>query len=172
MIVPKPKSEAYNSYFKNYIDVVASEELYKELVSNLSLTATLLSSVSEEQAGYRYQPDKWSVKELLGHIIDCERIFNYRALTFAREPGAVLPGFDHDAYVRSSQSDARKLSDMLDELRLVRHATIRLFQSFEGEVWDHGGIANGNALTVRACAYIICGHELHHIHILKERYLS
>jgi hypothetical protein len=168
--IAPPDSTEYAPYFGKYIrlvvgDVVAAlEDQPRETLALLSLT--------DEQGDYRYAPDKWSIKEMLGHIIDTERVFSYRALCFARNDHTPLASFEQDDYVRYGDSADRRLSDLIEEFICVRRATVWLFRSLSAEAWLRRGIASGNPASVRAIAYIIAGHELHHRAILKEKYLT
>jgi uncharacterized damage-inducible protein DinB len=134
-------------------------------------TLALLSTLSEEQGDYRYAPDKWSIKEMLGHLIDAERVFAYRALRFARNDGTPLASFEQDDYVRAGGFDDRRLADLIEEFVAVRRATVWLFRQLSAEAWMRRGVASGNPVSVRALAYIIAGHELHHRRVLREKYL-
>ena len=135
-------------------------------------TVALLSSLTEEQGDFRYAPDKWSIKEVLGHLIDCERVFTYRALRFARHDETPLASIEQDDYVRNSGCAERRLADLIEEFVSVRRATIWLFRSLSPDAWARRGTASGNPVSVRALAYIAAGHELHHRRILQERYVG
>ena len=130
-----------------------------------------MRSIPSEKGDYRYAPGKWSIKELLGHVIDGERIFAYRALRFGRNDQTALNGFEQDDYVAAGAFDKRELSDLIDEFEEVRRATIHLFRGFDETAWTRRGVASENEVSVRALAYIIAGHELHHMGVLRERYL-
>jgi hypothetical protein len=134
-------------------------------------TRALLSGLSEEQGDFRYAPDKWSIKEMLGHVIDAERVFSYRALRFARHDGTPLASFEQDDYVRAGGFGDRRLGDLIEEFVAVRRATVWLFRTLSPEAWMRRGVASGNPVSVRAVAYIVAGHELHHRAILQEKYL-
>lgn len=134
-------------------------------------TLALLRGLSESQADSRYAPGKWSVKELVGHLIDSERIFTYRALRFARNDKTELPGFEQDDYIKHASFGARSIGDLADELEHVRRASLDLFRSLDEEAWQRRGLANDAEISVRALAYIIAGHELHHVQVLKTKYL-
>jgi hypothetical protein len=132
----------------------------------------LLAGMSEAVALRRYAAGKWSVKEVIGHLMDCERVFGYRALRFARGDETPLPGFDEQIYAPAGRFDDRRLGDLADELDAVRRATIALVRSFDAAALTRRGTANGAAVSVRALVYIIAGHERHHLTILRERYLG
>ena len=134
-------------------------------------TVRLLQPLSEQQAGYRYAPDKWTVREVVGHVIDTERVFSGRALHFARRDPAPLPGFDQDPWVVEARSDERTLRSLLAEMGAVRRSTLALFRSFPADAWEPRGTASDVEFTVRAVLFIIAGHELHHRRVLEERYL-
>jgi hypothetical protein len=132
----------------------------------------LLRPVSEDIAAFRYDEGKWSVKQVIGHLIDVERIMTYRALRVARGDQTPLPGFDENAYAQTAGSDQRTLRSLLAELEATRAATAAFFHNLPAETWMRIGIANNNAISVRALAFIIAGHELHHREILQDRYLA
>ena len=135
-------------------------------------TIALLSSLSDGQANYRYAPGKWSIKEMLGHVVDTERIFAYRALRIARNDQTPIEGFEQDDYVRGANFSECRLTDMLDEFAVVRRASILLFQQLTPEAWLRHGTASQMGISVRAVAYIIAGHEIYHRNALKEKYRS
>ncbi len=134
-------------------------------------TQTLLRGLPSSVATYRYAPEKWSVNQLIGHVIDSERLFTNRALRFARNDATPVPGFEQDDYVRNSTFDAYPLVELADELETVRQSTLFFFRHLDEEAWTRRGIANNAEVSVRALAYIIAGHELHHREILLSRYL-
>jgi hypothetical protein len=163
----------FANYFNHYIDLVKD---HKSLIDALELTCKetqgLLDLIVEDDGDYAYAEGKWTIKELLIHIIDTERIFCNRAIRFARNDKTELPGYDHDAFIAYSGAKNRKLSDIACELLLVRQSTVALFKSFDDEMLARGGKANGNDLTVLAIGFIIAGHEQHHVNVLKERYMN
>src|SRR5262249_48679154 len=132
---------------------------------------TLLGGVSPERADFRYAPGKWSIKEVVGHVIDTERIFSYRALRFARNDKTPLPGFEQDDYMPYTNFAQRELSDLAREFEHVRQATLFLFRNLDAAAWERRGTASGGELTVRAMAYVTAGHEIHHRTILQTKYL-
>lgn len=168
----KPLSEEYPAYFEAYIDMVPEGNLIDVLFNQLDETTALLTNLEESQANYNYAPGKWTLKEVLGHISDTERIMSYRLLRFSRGDQTPLPGYDEDEYVQQASFHSRSLDDLLKEFTAVRHATCALMQGLSVESWLRKGIANDKEISVRAIAYIIAGHELHHVKIIKERYLS
>ncbi|HXG91154.1 MAG TPA: DinB family protein [Blastocatellia bacterium] len=167
----RPSSAEYAPYYVRYISLVPEGDIIQTLSQQLEDTLSLLSSIPESKAGYRYAPDKWSIKEVIGHIIDAERVFAYRALRFARNDKTPLASFEQDDYVRTGGFDERKLADLAEEFEHVRRGNIRLFSSFSNEALSRTGIASEKEVSVRALLYIIAGHERHHIEILKSRYL-
>lgn len=135
-------------------------------------TTRLLDDVSDERADYRYAPGKWSIKEVIGHLADTERVMSYRALAIARGETVDLPGYEQDDYVVAGRFDRRRISDLSREFRAIRTSTLALFEGFDDDVLLKRGRASGCTFTVRALAYLICGHEIHHKKILRERYLE
>ena len=167
----RPDATEYAAYYEKYVSLVEGDVL-ETLARQGAETASLLASIPEDAAGSRYEPGKWSVKELVGHVIDGERIFAYRALRFARGDQTPLEGFDQDPYVASGNFDARTLTSLAEELTHVRASTLALLRSLGPEAWARRGTASDNEVTVRALAYITAGHEAHHVRILRERYLK
>lgn len=169
--ITRPTSGEYAESYDRYISLVPEGDIVATLERQLDSTIALLRGIDESQANKRYAPDKWSIKELVGHLIDSERIFAYRALRFARNDQTPISGFEQDDYVRSGGFDDRALADLANEFEHVREANIILFGSLEPEAWSRRGPANDVEISVRALAYIIAGHEAHHIEVLKSRYL-
>src|SRR5919199_1054450 len=168
----RPGTDEYAPYYEKYVSRVPDGGIVETLRRQSADTLALLRGLSEEQAASRYEPGKWSVKELVGHLCDSERVFAYRALRFARGDETPLPGFDQDPYVRGGNFDARTIRDLAGEFESVRAATLSLLASLDEEAWARRGKANDNEVSVRAIAHIIAGHELHHVSILRERYLK
>lgn len=168
----KPSVGEYPTYFESYIDQVPEGELPDILLNQLEVTTALLSNLKESQANYRYAPGKWTLKEVLGHISDTERIMSYRLLRMSRGDQTPLQGYDEDEYVKEASFHSRSLDDLLEEFRAVRLATHALMKSLSEESWLRKGFANDKEISVRAIAYIIAGHELHHVNMIQERYLS
>lgn len=162
----------FSEYFNYYINLVEDQEVIDVLEKNNSDIKGLFDLLVESQGDYRYAEEKWSIKELLVHLIDTERIFCYRALSFSRNDQTDLPGFDHDDFVKHSHANERSLSDIANEFKAVRKATIYLFKSFNEHMLKAKGTANGNQLTVTAIGYIIVGHAKHHMNVLQEKYLN
>ena len=164
-------SDEYNSYYQPYIDKVEDVELLGALKRNGQSVMSFLKSIDENKLCYRYAEGKWSIKEIILHLIDTERVFAYRALCIARNGKEELPGFDQDIFVLHSHADNRSIDDLLSEYESVRMSTVSLFASFNHKILTAIGIANNSQLSVRAAAFIILGHEKHHLQIINERYL-
>jgi len=159
-------------YFGTYIDKVPDGDVIAVLESGIGTTRKLLGSVSEERAGYRYAEGKWTLKEVLGHMSDTERIFTYRLLTFARGDAGPLPGYDENSFTPAQESDRVPFAWLLDEFVTVRAATLALLKVIPPAAWERRGVASNNPLSARAAAWIIAGHEIHHRRVLEERYLT
>ena len=168
----RPEAAEYAPYFGRYIDQVPDGAILDVLASGLRETVALLRSIPEERGDHRYAPDKWSVKEVVGHVIDAERVFAYRALRFARNDATPLPGFEQDDYIPAGRFGARTLRDLADELEAVRQSTLHLFRHLDEPALLRHGVASENPVSVRALAYIIAGHEAHHRKVLREGYLG
>jgi uncharacterized damage-inducible protein DinB len=167
--IPKPQPEEHHEYYARYIKLVGDDAL-GALRAQSASTPRLLSGLSEAQAMHRYAAGKWSVKEVVGHITDGERVFSYRALRIARADTTPLPGFDEEAWVPAAHFDRRPLPDLVADYQTVRAATVALFASLDEDALTRIGTANDQPVSVRALAHMIAGHELHHIGILRERY--
>ena len=168
----RPDPTEYDPYYWKYIDLVPDGEIVSILASQIQNTLSLLSNLPEEKAGQSYAPGKWTIKEVVGHIIDTERIFAYRALCISRNDKTPLPGFEQDDYVASTHFNARSLANLIEELSCVRSTSILLFKHLTEAEWLRRGTANGKEISTRALAYNIAGHELHHVEVLKTRYLA
>ncbi|MDX1586032.1 MAG: DinB family protein [Balneolaceae bacterium] len=166
----QPKPEEYGSYYQGYIEQVGPGNVLEILKDQMHETYTLINSLTAKQAGYRYAEGKWTVKEVIGHLIDSERVFAYRGLCFARKETKSQPGFDQDAYVEEGNFNARSTKSLGDEYFSLRNATIVMFDSFSGETLLNRGVANDATFSVRALAYIIAGHERHHLNVLRDTY--
>ncbi len=167
----RPGEDEYASYYSKYISRVPEGDVTATLGRQLESTLTTLRDITEEQANSRYAEGKWSIKELVGHLADSERIFGYRLLRFARNDQTPLSGFEQDDYVANGSFDKCRLSDLVEELEYVRRANLALMRNLDAEAWARRGDANGQPVSVRALAYIIAGHEMHHMEILRTRYL-
>jgi DinB superfamily len=168
----RPESSEYAPYYESYIRLVSTDDIVSTPETQRVQTVQLLSVRSEREGNFRYAPGKWTVKEIIGHLTDTERIFAYRALRIARADATPLSGFEQDDYVRSGNFDARTLQDLAGEFDAVRAASVHLFGSLSDEAWLRRGTANNVEVSVRALAFITAGHELHHRRILEERYFS
>lgn len=162
----------YNPYYQTYIDALRVTELFDALNKSYEDTLTLLENRTEEELLYRYGDDKWTIKEILQHLIDAERILCYRALRFSRNDSTELPGYDESWFVDFSNANERPITDLLSEFHCVRSATRSLFKSLTNEMFTRSGIANGSEMSVRAAGLIISGHNWHHLNVIKERYLN
>jgi hypothetical protein len=170
--VPRPGASEYAPFYAGYVAGVPDGDLIALLEQQAAETVALLAGLSETRCDHRYAPGKWTIREVLGHIVDGERVFSYRALTFARGDAGPLPSFDENAWAAASNAGRRTMKDLLAEYRAVRAATVALLRSFGEAEFARSGIASKNPVTVRALAYIVAGHERHHLKILRERYLS
>lgn len=170
--ISRPEATEYAPYYDKYVSLIKDGDILTTLNQQLDQSLALLANISEERANFRYGPDKWSIKEVLGHLIDTERIFAYRALRFARNDTTNLPGFDQDDYIRNASFDDCTLNELAAEFAHVRRSNLSLFKHLDEEAWKRKGAANDSEVSVRALAYIIAGHELHHMDILHRRYLA
>ena len=171
-MIPRPARDEYAPYYHTYVGAVPDGDLLEMLDESLEETLGLLGGIGEGGGGHRYAEGKWSVREVVGHIVDTERVMAYRALRIARGDRTPLPGFDQDPYVAAAGFDRRTLADLSDELAAVRAASVHLFRHLDDEALARRGTASGSEVTVRALAWIIAGHEMHHRRILRERYLT
>ena len=171
-MIGKPETAGLADYQIGYINKVSGNDIIAFLQGQLQTTLSLLHGISEQKAGYRYSPEKWSLKEVVGHVIDAERVFAYRALVFARNDSTPLPGFDQDPWVEHSKHGQVALSELAAEFESVRRSSIHLFRHLEPEAWKRQGIANNTPITVHTLAFLIGGHTEHHVNILRSRYLS
>ena len=169
--VVRPEADEHDPYYARYIDRVPDGvDLLALLAERRETTAAMLGSVPQDRRSYRYAPGKWSVKEVVGHLSDSERIFAHRAFRIARADATPLPGFDENAYVPVARFDELGLDQVAEEWVAVRQATLALFRNFPAEAWVRRGTANGSGISVRALAYVIAGHEIHHVETLRTRY--
>ncbi|WP_242693036.1 DinB family protein [Sabulibacter ruber] len=171
-MIPKPQPGEYHEYYQKYIQGISDQaDVLDVLHQQRYDVAQLFGRVSEAEANFAYAPGKWSIKQLLGHMNDTERIMTYRALCIARGEQSPLPGFDENEYVTNAGFEERTLAGLLQEHQVVREATIALFDTLPAAAYPRVGNANGSPISVAALAFIIAGHERHHLNILKERYL-
>ncbi|HEV2642530.1 MAG TPA: DinB family protein [Candidatus Elarobacter sp.] len=168
----RPEASEYNPYYGAYVSAVPEGDLLSTLERQGAELDALLAPLDDARALSRYAPGKWSIKEVLGHISDTERVFAYRLLRIARGDTTPLASFDQDVYVPAARSDARALNDLREELRAVRAATLALAKSLDDDAWLRSGTASEKPVSARALGYIIAGHMAHHTKILRERYLA
>ena len=168
----RPAETEYAPGFQSYVGQVNETDIMAVLRSEIDDLDVLLGRVPAEKETYAYAEGKWTIREIVGHLIDGERVFGYRALCIARGEQQNLPGFEQDDYLRASPYNRVDLEDLLSEMRLVRLSNIAMFRTLDEEAWNRVGIANNNQVTVRALAFIMAGHMRHHMNVLRERYLS
>jgi len=172
-LIEKPKRGEYPPYAIMYIKLLPNDGMVlQHLKNNFVAIKNFILSLPEQKLTYKYAEGKWTIKEMLVHIIDDERIYAYRAMCFARNDKTKLPGFEQDEYAFFSEANKRDIKNILEEYEAVRNATIALFNGLSDEALLRKGTANKKKATVRAMAYHIAGHEMHHINILREKYLS
>lgn len=172
MTATRPEATEYAPFYASYIERVPEGNIVELLEKQRQERRELLRTIAAENETYRYSEGKWSIREMVGHLIDAERVFSYRAHCISRGETASLPGFDENSYIAWSGYDERSLEELAEELDSLRAANLSMFRSFSDEMWTRKGIANNNEVTVRAIAYALAGHEMHHTAILRERYLS
>ena len=170
--IARPKAGEYDPYYDRYISLVEGTDILGTLDAQRRRTMLLLSGRDEEDGDFRYAPQKWSAKEVLGHVCDTERIFMYRALRISRGDQTPMEGFEQDDYVKNGPFARVALSEVIEDYIAVRRATLTLLRNLDEAAWARRGVANKNDVTVRALAYITAGHELHHRRILEEKYFS
>ncbi|WP_214072235.1 DinB family protein [Mucilaginibacter sp. dw_454] len=165
----KPERTAYESFYSTYIKLVDQENILEKLEGLKTSTYQLFNSLTDEQANHAYGPGKWTIKQVVGHLIDAERTFAYRILAFSRGQQE-LPGFDENVYVELSNANDRSIQDLSAEFKTVREANLYMIRALTPEQIENKGIANGSPIQVNTIVYILAGHEVHHLNILKERY--
>jgi len=170
--IARPQAGEYGLYYEKYISLVPPDDILTALDDQRRQMVMLLSGRTEEDGDFRYAPEKWSAKEVIGHVCDAERIFAYRALRISRGDQTPLPGFEQDDYVRNGPFASHPMSDVVEDYIAVRRATLTLLRNLDEPAWSRRGTASNNSVTVRALAYMIAGHELHHRRILEEQYFS
>ena len=168
--ISKPAAGEYNPYYSKYIDLVPDGDVIGTLASQNKGTFDALRAISDADSLKRYTPGKWSIREMIGHMNDTERIFAYRALRIARGDQTPLPGFEQDDYIAPGRFDSRSWPSLIDECATIRLCSLALFHGFDEDAWRRQGIASNSPVTVRALAYIIAGHERHHMNVLHEKY--
>ncbi|MEP7274496.1 MAG: DinB family protein [Acidobacteriota bacterium] len=170
--IQRPATTDYAQAFGPYVGLVPEADILGVLDNQSQEVADLTSNISAEQAAFRYAPDKWSIREVMGHLADSERVFGFRAMALARGERAELPGFEENEYVDHGDFDDWSLSDLVAQFQSLRSSNVQLFKHLSDDAWKRSGIVNGNSITVPSLAWIIAGHLRHHIGILNERYLS
>ncbi len=168
----RPQPGEYAPYYERYISLVQGEDILNTLDEQRRQTMLLLSCRDDADGDFRYAPDKWSAKEVLGHVCDTERVFAYRALRISRADATPMEGYEQDDYVRNGPFAKRPLEDLVEDFIAVRRATLSLLRNLDEAAWTRRGMANKNEVSVRGLAYIIAGHELHHRRILEEKYFA
>jgi len=170
IVISRPSAGEFAEHTGVYVARVPGEDVRPVLTSQMGEVDRLLGTLAEDRALHRYAPGKWSVKEVVGHLADAERIYGYRALRFARDDSTPLPGFEENFYVPAGRFNLRPMRELLDEWCAVRSATLALYRGLDGEALLRRGVANGNVISVRALAWLAAGHTLHHLDVLRERY--
>lgn len=168
----RPNVKEYHPFYENYIKIVPAGDFLPTFKAESAKTAQLLSSLTEAQWNYSYAPDKWTLKELLVHMMDSERVFGYRALRIARGDQTPLPGFEQDDYIPTSEANARTGQNILTEWTALRASTLAFLNNLTPTMIERTGTASGATVSVRALGYMLLGHELHHRQIIEERYLT
>lgn len=170
--INRPATAEYPAYYQEYMNLLPDGDILYILEKQATNLRFMFRNISDEQAEEAYAEGKWSMKELLQHLIDSERIFGYRALCISRGEEASLPGWDEGKYVYQSLANIRSVESLLDEYELTRRSNMAMFRSFTIEMMDNYGVANGHRISLRGLIHVIAAHELHHLNILQERYLS
>lgn len=168
----RPEKKEYAEFYETYVSLVPETDVVAALENQIADLQNLFADVSDEKAQFRYAEGKWSVKELLGHIIDGERVFSYRALRISRKDETPLAGFEENKYVANSNFGNTKLADLIAEFSSLRHSNVLFFNNLSDQAWSNTGTASDATVSVRALAYIMVGHVRHHARILRERYLT
>ncbi len=172
LVIARPQAGEYAPYYDRYISLIKDNDILSTLDGQRGQMVQLLCGLSEADGDFRYAPEKWSAKEVLGHVCDTERVFAYRALRIARADATPMEGFEQDDYVKNGPFARHAIGEVIEDYIAVRRATISLLRSLEEVAWSRRGVANKNEVTVRAIAYTIAGHEVHHRRILEEKYLA
>jgi hypothetical protein len=168
----RPGTNEYADYYEKYVSLVPEGDIAETLARQLDESLATYRSVSEEQARFRYAPDKWTIKQAMGHVCDAERVFSYRATAFARGDRNPLPGFDQDEWIPFADSDQRSWTSLIEELKAIRGSTVALFRSLSDQALARRGTASGKEVSVLALGFIAAGHERHHLTVLKTKYLA
>jgi hypothetical protein len=170
MNTSRPTDNEYVPYFGRYIGLIQEPDFLAALNGQPAAYRTLLGKLQPEQGGYRYEPGKWSLRECLGHVIDTERVFAYRALAVSRNEQASLPSFEQDDWAKAAGHDGVSLAGLLDEFAAVRQSNIHLLQHMSKDAWERMGTVNQHPISTRGLVYILVGHAQHHLGVLKQRY--
>lgn len=165
-----PEQHEFAPFYAGYISLVSEDDILAVLETQVDEVRAVTAAVSPERETYAYAPGKWTIRQVIGHITDGERVFGFRAFCIARGEQASLPGFDEQAYMAESNFDERSLADLVNDFAQVRAVSLSLLRSLPEEAWKRRGIANGTPVTVRALAYMLAGHARHHLAVLRERY--
>jgi hypothetical protein len=169
--VTRPSANEFAPYYGTYVNKVADGDIVATLKTQIGSTLEYLRAIPEARGGHRYAEGKWSIREVIGHMSDAERVFAYRALRFARADATPLPGFDENEFMKQSRLDDRSLASLIAEFEAVRAASVALFDGLFPEEWTRHGSASGKDVSVRGLAWIMAGHEVHHLEVLKSRYV-
>ena len=168
----RPEKNEYNEYYETYVSLVPEREIVPALENQIAEIGDIFAAISEEKGAYSYDEGKWTIKQLLGHLIDTEKIFAYRALRIARADKTPIEGFEQDGYIENGNFNKCKLSDLTEEFVLLRRVNLYFFRNLDDGAWLRTGTASGFPFSVRALAYISAGHVRHHLNVLKTRYLA
>ena len=168
----RPKADEHVEYYSKYIDRVPDGDIVATLERQIPETISLLRGIPESRVDYRYAPGKWNIRQIVGHLGDGERVFQYRAWRFSRADTTPVPGFDENLYVANAPFENVEMNDLIDELEQLRRATLHMFKNMDADSMSRRGVANNAEVSVRAIAWIIAGHETHHMQVLRERYLK
>lgn len=170
-MIPRPEADEYAPYYGRYIAQIPECDILEFLETQARDTQKFLAGLDEARGNHRYEPDKWSLKQVMGHVTDIERVFAYRALVFSRSDSTPQAGVEQDDWAEQANHDARSLADVSAEFTSVRAATLTLFRSFADDMWMRRGTASDCVFTARSIPFVIAGHELHHVQVIRERYL-
>jgi hypothetical protein len=167
----RPVPNEYAPFYARYVDRVPAGDIVEILRAQIVETSSVLLGIPDDRTTVGYAPGKWTIRDIVGHIADTERIMSYRALRFARGDRTPVPGFEESDYAPNARASDREMTDLVSELKLVRASTVALFTGLPAEAWRRAGSANGNEISVRALAAVVAGHERHHLAVIRERYL-
>jgi hypothetical protein len=168
----RPEKSEYNPYYEKYVSLIGESELIDALEQQPTELLSLLGNLDEEKGKYAYADGKWTIKEMLSHLIDGERIFGYRVLRISRGDETPIEGFEQDGYIENSHANERTFDDLLEELALQRKANLRMLKNLDDQGWTRLGTASENPVSVRALGFIMAGHVRHHMNILRSKYLT